>query len=242
MSASQDPCSLLLRRHRCARARLITSHYSDYLHGWLIIHGERAFAPFSNSMSWEQFRSTVAPYLCSRRMPAGTMRMPLPCRKVGQDHLRWKNVSFEEARVGGFYWRKKRMMGQWTEKEAITWLGVATNWSVSVDPVIGGMGRGVGHRDLVGKEVAWNEGVEDESMWNESEEEGGDKETTGGDRWSLHEPKETREQMRRRLAMEEDEDAEMKTDDEQEAVEEGDGEQGQAEETPGLDSEWEIRA
>ena len=134
------------------------------------------------------------------------------------------------------------MMGQWTEKEAITWLGVATNWSVSVDPVIGGMGRGVGHRDLVGKEVAWNEGVEDESMWNESEEEGGDKETTGGDRWSLHEPKETREQMRRRLAMEEDEDAEMKTDDEQEAVEEGDGEQGQAEETPGLDSEWEIRA
>ena len=133
-------------------------------------------------------------------------------------------------------------MGQWVEKHAIARLGEAMSLTscISQDPLIGGMGRGVGCRDLVGKELAWNEGVEDESMWNESEEEGDDDGAAGGKRWFLHEKRETKEELRMRLAVEEDEDEDMKTDDELEVVGEGDAEQNQAEESSGLDNEDEL--
>lgn len=133
-------------------------------------------------------------------------------------------------------------MKQWVEPHAIARLGEGMQLlaSVSVDPLIGGMGRGVGYRDLVGKEVAWNEGVEDESMWNESEEEGDGDGKTGGKRWFLHDKTETKEERRMRLAVEEDEDEDMMTDDELEALVEGEGEQSSTEYLPGLDSEEET--
>lgn len=133
-------------------------------------------------------------------------------------------------------------MKQWVDPHAIARLGEGMQLlaSVSVDPLIGGMGRGVGYRDLVGKEVAWNEGVEDESMWNESEEEGDDEGKTGGKRWFLHEKTETKEERRMRLAMDENEDEDMETDDELELLGEDDSEWSQAEKSGGPDSELEM--
>ncbi|MDI1491613.1 MAG: hypothetical protein OHK93_002822 [Ramalina farinacea] len=102
MPAPSSPSDLLLRRNQALIARLITLHYSEHLHAWLIAKGEKAYSPFSGSMTWEHFRITIAPYLCSMEMPHASMRIPLPCRKIGQDPRRWMNVTLKEAKRGGF--------------------------------------------------------------------------------------------------------------------------------------------